>query len=377
MDALKRTALHSFHISQKAKMVDFAGFHMPIVYAKLGTVKEHHYSREVASMVDISHVAQFEVRGADREKFLEHITPVDFQKAQYGQASLSMMMNEKAGIKDDCMVTRMEDHLVMVMNGGCKDKDVAHIQDTLKNSPLVRGADVQFIPLERSLVAMQGPKAAEILSEFVDGIPDMDFMSCRQKVKINGIEVQLSRCGYSGEDGFEIAVADKDVVQLVELLQSRNVELIGLGARDTLRMETGLNLYGNELSEETNPVALRLMWWISKRRMAEGGFIGHEALKQLRANASKGAVPQLRVGLVSTGPIPRRDTVIEVDGKKVGFVTSGVPSPTLKKNLALGFIDREFAEVGTKVDFVVRDRRVPAEVAKPPFLTPKYYRKSQ
>jgi aminomethyltransferase len=142
-------------------------------------------------------------------------------------------------------------------------------------------------------------------------------------------------------------------------------------------METGLNLYGNELSENTNPVALRLMWWISKRRMEEGGFIGYEALKHLKANASKGAVPQLRVGLVSTGPIPRRDTVIEVNGKEVGYVTSGVPSPTLKKNLALGFIDRELADVGTKVDFVIRGRRVPAEIAKPPFLPPKYYRKQQ
>ncbi|KPA81397.1 putative mitochondrial aminomethyltransferase, mitochondrial precursor [Leptomonas pyrrhocoris] len=377
MEALKKTALHGFHISQKAKTVDFAGFHMPMAYAKLGTIKEHHYSRKVVSMMDVSHVGQFEIRGADRERFMEHITPVDFQKARHGQASLSMMMNERAGIKDDCMLTKMDDHLVMVLNGGCKDKDVAHIEDVLQNSPQTRGADVQFIPLERSLIAVQGPKAATILSEFVDGIPDMDFMSCRQKVNVKGMEVQLSRCGYTGEDGFEIAVSNEDVVPLVELLQSRHVELIGLGARDTLRMETGLNLYGNELSEETNPVALRLMWWISKRRMEEGGFIGHAALKHLRANATKGAVPQLRVGLVSTGPVPRRDTVIEVDGKEVGYVTSGVPSPTLKKNVALGFIDRAFADVGTKVDFVVRGRRVPAEVAKPPFLLPKYYRKPQ
>ncbi|KAL7695880.1 aminomethyltransferase mitochondrial precursor [Lotmaria passim] len=377
MESLKKTALHSFHISQKAKMVNFAGYHMPIAYAKLGLLKEHHYSREVASMVDVSHVAQFEVRGADRERFLEFITPVDFQKARCGQASLSMMMNEKAGIKDDCMVTKMEDHLVMVMNGGCMEKDVAHINNVLQNAPEMHGADVHFIHLDRSLIAVQGPKVAAILSEFVEGIPDMDFMSCRQKVNIKGIEVQLSRCGYSGEDSFEIAVSNDDVVPLVELLQSRGVEMIGLGARDTLRMETGLNLYGNELSEETNPVALRLMWWISKRRMEEGGFIGYDALKHLKANASKGAVPQLRVGLVSEGLIPRRGTKIEVDGKEVGYVTSGVPSPTLKKNLALGFIDREFADIGTNVDFIVRGRRVPARVAKPPFLAPKYYRKPQ
>jgi aminomethyltransferase len=377
MEPLKKTALHSFHLAQKAKMVDFGGFHMPIAYAKLGTIKEHHYTREAASMVDVSHVGQFEIRGADRERFMEYITPVDFQKARLGQVSLSMIMNDKAGIMDDCMLTKMEDHLVMVFNGNNKEKDVNHMEEALRSSPKLRGADVHFIPLERSLITVQGPKTAEILSEFVDGIPDMDFMECRQNLKIKGMDVQLSRCGYSGEDSFEIAVSNDDVVQLVELLQSRNVELIGLGARDTLRMETGLNLYGNELSENTNPVALRLMWWISKRRMEEGGFIGYEALKHLKTNASKGAVPQLRVGLVSTGPIPRRDTVIEVNGKEVGYVTSGVPSPTLKKNLALGFIDRELADVGTKVDFVIRGRRVPAEIAKPPFLPPKYYRKQQ
>ncbi|KAL7695881.1 aminomethyltransferase mitochondrial precursor [Lotmaria passim] len=377
MSSLKKTALHSFHVAQKAKMEGFAGYHMPISYPKMGVLKEHLYTREVAGIFDVSHMGQYEIRGADREKFMEFVTPVDLKRSHPGHASLTMLTNATGGIKDDCIVTKMEDHLFLVLNAGCKDKDVAHIHEALKTAPELRGADVQFIPLERSLVALQGPKAAAILSEFVDGVPDMDFMSCRQKVNIKGIEAQVSRCGYTGEDGFEIAVADKDAVALVELFLSKKAEMIGLGARDSLRLEAGLNLYGHELSEETNPVAARFMWSISKRRMEEGGFIGYDAIKHFRDNASKGAVPQLRVGLVSTGPVAREHTKIEVDGKEVGYVTSGCPSPCLKKNVALGYVNRDLAKKGTKVNLVVRDRRVPAEIATPPFVPTKYYRKPQ
>ncbi|KAG5465698.1 hypothetical protein CUR178_00410 [Leishmania enriettii] len=373
---LKKTALHSFHLAQQAKMEAFAGYHMPISYRKLGVLKEHLYTREVAGIFDVSHMGQYEVRGADRERFMEYVTPVDLQRTQVGQGALTMLTNAQGGIKDDCIVTKMADHLFLVLNAGCKEKDVAHMEAVLREGAM-KGADVQLVPLERSLVALQGPKAAAILSEFMDGVPDLDFMHCHGKADIKGMEVQVTRCGYTGEDGFEISVSNKDVVALVELFVSRKAEMVGLGARDSLRLEAGLNLYGHELTEETNPVAVRFMWSISKRRMEEGGFIGYEPIKGFHDNASKGAVPRLRVGLVSTGPVARRHTAIEVSGKQVGEVTSGGPSPCLKKNIALGYLDRGLAKKGVKVDLVVRNRRVPAEVVTPPFVPAHFYRKPE
>ncbi|CAG9583925.1 putative glycine synthase [Leishmania major strain Friedlin] len=372
--SLKKTALHLFHLAQQAKMDAFAGYHMPISYGRLGVLKEHLYTREVAGIFDVSHVGQYEVRGADRERFLEHVTPVDLQRIRAGHGALTMLTNAQGGIKDDCIVTKMADHLFLVLNAGCKEKDVAHMESVLRESAM-KGADVQLVPLDRSLIALQGPQAAAILSEFMDDVPGMGFMQCRQRVNIKGMEVQVTRCGYTGEDGFELSVSNTDIVALVELLMSRKAEMIGLGARDSLRLEAGLNLYGHELTEDINPVAARFMWVISKRRMAEGGFIGYEPIKYLRDNASKGAVPRLRVGLVSTGPVAREKTVIEVGGKPVGEVTSGCPSPCLKKNIAIGYLDRELAKDGVKVDLVVRGRRVAAVVVTPPFVPARYYRK--
>lgn len=374
MASLKKTALHGFHVARQAKMEAFAGYQMPISYAKMGVLKEHLYTRNMAGVFDVSHMGQYEVRGADREKFMEYVTPVDLRRTNINCGALTMLTNEKGGVKDDCIVTKMEDHLFLVLNAGCKDKDVAHMRSVLEEGPM-KGADVQLIPLERSLVAFQGPMAASILSKYVEDVPGLDFMHCRQNVKIKGIDAHVTRCGYTGEDGFEIAVADEDVVSLVELLLAEEAEMVGLGARDSLRLEAGLNLYGHELSEDINPVAARFMWCISKRRLEEGGFIGHEAIMQFKNTAATGGVPQLRVGFISTGPVARENTIVEVDGKPVGRITSGCPSPCLKKNIALGYIERDLAKKGAKVNLVVRDRRVPAEVTTPPFVPPKYHRK--
>lgn len=368
--SMKKTALHALHVAKKAHMAEFAGYDMPIFYAGMGVLKEHIYTREKAGIFDVSHMGQYEIRGADRVKFMEWVTPVDLQKVNLHQGALTMITNEDGGLKDDCIVTKYDDHLFLVLNAGCKDKDIAHLE---KMRAQFKG-DVHIVPLERSLVALQGPQAAPILSNFVDNVPDLDFMYGRQGVKVKGMPVQVTRCGYTGEDGFEIAVNDADATNLVELLMGKEAKLIGLGARDSLRLEAGLNLYGHELSETINPVAARFMWSISKRRMEEGGFIGYEKIKYYKDNAEK-AVPQLRVGVVSTGAVARDGTVIEVDGKQVGKLTSGCPSPCLKKNVALGYIDRAFSKKGTKVELVVRDRRVPAEIALPPFVPTRYYRK--
>ncbi|EPY22708.1 aminomethyltransferase [Strigomonas culicis] len=350
-------------------MAEFAGYDMPISYPGMGVLKEHLYTREAAGIFDVSHMGQYEIRGADRERFLEWVTPVDLKRTAVTQGALTMITNAAGGIKDDCIVTKYEDHLFLVLNAGCKDKDMAHLEAMRAEFK----GDVAFVPLERSLIALQGPQAAAIVGKYVADIPALDFMYGRQKVDVKGIPVQLTRCGYTGEDGFEIAVADSQAEALTELLLAEGAKLIGLGARDSLRLEAGLNLYGHELTEETTPVAARFMWSISKRRMEEGGFIGYEPIKHAKENAS--AVPQLRVGILSSGPVARENTPIELDGKVVGRLTSGCPSPCLKKNVGLGYVDRALAKKGTAVELVVRGKRVKAEVATPPFVPAHYYRK--
>lgn len=350
-------------------MGEFAGYDMPIFYQGMGVLKEHMYTREAAGIFDVSHMGQYEIRGADRVKFTEWVMPADVAKMPSGTSVLTMIPNERGGLLDDCIITKYEDHIFVVLNAGCKEKDVEHLE---KMRAEFKG-DVQLVPLERSLVALQGPKAAQILSHYVDNLADLDFLHGRKEVIIKGMKTQVTRCGYTGEDGFEIAAENKEVGNLVDLLMEKDAKLIGLGARDSLRLEGGMNLYGHELSEDINPVAARFMWAIPKRRMEEGGFIGYEKIKFFKENNS--AVPQLRVGVISTGPVARENTPIEVNGKVVGRLTSGCPSPCIKKNIGLGYVDRDLAKKGTKVELIIRDRRVAAEITPPPFVPLRYYRK--
>lgn len=369
MSALKKTALHGLHVAKKAHMGEFAGYDMPIFYQGMGVLKEHMYTREAAGIFDVSHMGQYEIRGADRDKFTELVMPVDLQKLEVGAGALTMLPNEQGGLLDDCIVSKYGDHNFLVLNAGCKDKDVAHLEKVRADFK----GEVDIVHVDRSLIALQGPKAAEILANFVDGLPDLAFMHGREDVSIKGIKAHVTRCGYTGEDGFEIAAANADILKLVDLLMEKDARLIGLGARDSLRLEGGMNLYGHELSEDINPVMARFMWAISKRRMEEGGFIGYEKIKHFKENPT--AVPRLRVGIVSAGPVARENTVIELDGKVVGKLTSGCPSPCLKKNISLGYLDRDLAKKGTKVELVVRDRRIAAEVVTLSFVPLKYYGK--
>lgn len=371
MSSLKKTSLYGLHLAEKATMAEFAGYSMPILYARMGVLKEHMYTRQNAGLFDVSHMGQYELRGADREKFMKWATPIDLGKLNNGQGCLTMILNEKGGIKDDCIVSKYDDHLFLVLNAGCKDKDVAHLEGLMKDFK----GNVHLVPLERSLLALQGPNAVSVLSHYIDNVGSLGFLYGLQKLQVKGVTVQVTRCGYSGEDGFEIAVSDNDAATLVELLMKHDARLTGLGARDSLRLEAGLNLYGHELTEDTSPVAARLMWCISKRRMESGGFVGYESVKHFSDNPS--SVPQLRVGILSEGPVAREGTSIEVNGRAVGHVTSGCPSPCVKKNIGLGYVDRDIAKVGTKVDLVVRDRRIPAEVASLPFVPARQFRKGK
>jgi aminomethyltransferase len=281
-----------------------------------------------------------------------------------------MILNPAGGVIDDCIITRYEDHVFVVINAGCKDKDIAHFQQKLTEFK----GDVTMEIVDKSLVALQGPLAHKVLSQYVSNLDKLPFMSGLLNQSVKGIPVQVTRCGYTGEDGFEISAEHKDVEALTELfLTNPDVQMIGLGARDSLRLEAGMCLYGHELNETINPVAARLMWCITKDRMTKGGFIGYDKVKEFRDKQQE-LVPQVRVGVMSQGPVARDATPIQLDGKVVGNVTSGCPSPTVGKNIAMAYVDRALANKGQKVQLNVRNKLIEGEVVTLPFTKPNYYK---
>ncbi|ESL08956.1 glycine cleavage T-protein [Trypanosoma rangeli SC58] len=368
---LRHTALYGFHVSHKARMVPFAGYHMPIHYSR-GLLHEHLHTRSAASLFDVSHMGSFEVWGADRYKFFQWLTPSTVAELPDGNAVLTLFLNESAGVKDDCIVSKYADRLLVVVNAGCKEKIMSHVRERLAE---FRG-DAIIMELDCAMVSLQGPQAAAVMAPFVEDLEKLSFMQARRSISVQGISVTLTRCGYSGEDGFDIIVPHEHAVQFAELLlQNPATELAGLGARDSLRTEAGLCLYSQELSEEISPVEARLMWSIPKRRMEEGGFIGYDRLKTL-VQRTRELVPRMRMGIISIakGPVGRTGTPILHDGAVVGEVTSGVPSPTLGRNIAMGYVDRKKARVGQHVELDVRGKRVPGELTLPRFVSLRYYK---
>jgi aminomethyltransferase len=368
--AEKKTALYDFHVSIGGKMVPFAGWSMPVQYTP-GVFKEHVACRTKASAFDVSHMGQLRFYGADREAFLEYISVADVKALPAGKGRLSCMLNTKAGILDDIIVTRFEQHIGVVINAGRTTEDLAHMRQCLKD---FRG-DVELVHDETlSLVALQGPSAAAVLTRLgVEGLEKLNFM-CARPATIAGINTNITRCGYTGEDGFEISAPHAEIVKLSQILaKDTDVTFTGLGARDSLRMEAGMCLYGHELTESTNPVEACLNWLITKRRLTDGGFIGYDALKALKANPAN--TPMRRVGLKSKGPCAREEVaVFDAEGKTaIGKVTSGCPSPTLMCNIAQAYVPVEASKPGTKVKLQVRGKLVDAEVAKMSFVPTGYY----
>jgi aminomethyltransferase len=367
MSGMKKTALYALHKSLGARMAPFAGYEMPIQYPS-GIMKEHLHTRTAAGLFDVSHMRQVSFFGEDALAFLEWVLPADIKALATNQARLSMILNDKAGVIDDCIVRKDTDRLSVVLNAGCADKDLVHIRAKLGEF----GKRVTLEEYTMSLLALQGPKAMAVLGQYVPDIDKLPFMYGRAG-NVAGIPVHITRCGYTGEDGFEISVADNKAEELTSIfLKSSDVQLIGLGARDSLRLEAGLNLYGHELNEDINPVAARIMWCITKRRLAEGGYIGHENVLKFRDDQA--LVPQLRSGIISTGPVARENTNVLINGKKVGTVTSGCPSPSLGKNIAIAYLDRDVSKKGTKVELEVRGKLVAGEVTTTPFVPTRYYK---
>lgn len=367
---LKKTPLHALHQRLGAKMAGFAGYDMPIQYG-LGILKEHLHTRAAAGLFDVSHMGQAWLTGADPAAAMERMVPGDLQALAPGQQRYTQFLNDKGGILDDLMVTRAgepmgHDGLFIVVNAACKDADFARMEKTLSGA-----ADLERIG-DRALVALQGPQAATVLSRFADGVDTMPFMTAK-RVSVAGVDCLVSRSGYSGEDGYEISIPAADAMDLSEtLLACEEVEAIGLGARDSLRLEAGLCLYGHDIDEGTTPVEAGLLWSIGKRRRTDGGFPGADVV----GAQIKDGVSRKRVGILPEGRAPAREgtEILSAEGNPIGTVTSGGFGPSVGGPVAMGYVAVEHATAGTPVQLSVRGKLLPAAVHKLPFVEQRYYR---
>ena len=370
---LLSTALHDLHVELGAKMVPFAGYDMPVQYPA-GILTEHLHTRESAGLFDVSHMGQIRIRA---ESFtaaaaaLERLCPADFQALKPGQQRYSFFTDNAAGILDDLMVTRMgpgdeSDHIFMVVNAGCKDADIAHLKSNLNGR-----CEIEVLA-DRSLVALQGPKAAAVFARLAPESAKLKFMS-GAKLKAAGIDVLATRSGYTGEDGFEISVANSDIVAFTrKLLAEPEVKPIGLGARDSLRLEAGLCLYGNDITEKTNPVEANLVWAMQKRRRDEGGFPGAGIVQRQLAEGPS----RKRVGILPEGKAPARahTEITDQQGRIIGEITSGGFGPSLGAPVAMGYVETAHAATGTAINLMVRGKALPAKVAAMPFVPHRYQR---
>lgn len=365
---LKLTPLDALHRELGGKMVPFAGYAMPVQYPS-GIMAEHLHCREHAGLFDVSHMGQVVLRGAGADKALEALLTGDICALGVNKLRYSLFTNENGGILDDLMVTRRENDLYLVVNAGVKDQDIAHLRAHLEP----KGIEVEVLD-DRALIALQGPKAVDALAKLNAGVADLTFMSAGG-FELNGAACWVSRSGYTGEDGFEISVpADKAESLARVLLSDAHVAPIGLGARDSLRLEAGLCLYGHDIDTETTPVEASLTFALSKRRREEGGFPGSDTiLGQL-----KNGTTRLRVGLQLQGRQPAREGAEIVDGanKVIGRVTSGGFAPSVGAPIAMGYVAAEHAAVGTKLGVLVRGKRLEADIATMPFVPNRYFRKS-
>ncbi|CAH2245944.1 jg27804 [Pararge aegeria aegeria] len=372
---VKKTPLHNLHKKYGGKLVDFAGFLLPVQYSDLSVSASHLFTRSNASIFDVSHMLQTNVRGKDCISWFESICPVDLKGMEPGTGSLTVFLNEKGGIIDDLIVNKvMEDQLYIVSNAGRLEVDKQHMMET---SEILRkkGKDVtvEFWDVtERALIALQGPKAANNLQTLTDiPLSELTFMTSQLGL-VAGVECRVTRCGYTGEDGFEISIpADKAENVTEALLQSQDIKLAGLGARDSLRLEAGLCLYGNDIDESVTPVEAALTWLIAKRRRAEANFPGGDLiLRQIKEGVSK-----RRVGIrMESGAPARKDAILKnVKGDNIGKITSGCPSPSLGGNVAMGYVVEEFKKVGNELSVNIRGKDVFCKIAKMPFVPSKYY----
>lgn len=376
MADLLRTPLYDFHVKNGAKLVPFAGYEMPVQYP-LGVMNEHKHCRASAGLFDVSHMGQVLIKPKsgnieDACLALETLVPMDICALKPGRQRYAFFTNDEGGILDDLMVANRGDHLFLVVNAACKDADIAHMQKYLSET-----CEISVIE-DRALIALQGPDAESVLSSLIPSMADLKFMDV-VIVDFDGIELWVSRSGYTGEDGYEISVPADNASQFVTKLADNDlVEPIGLGARDSLRLEGGLCLYGNDIDESTTPVEAALTWAIQKARRAggarEGGFPGSDKILAQFENGAE----RKRVGLLPEGRAPMRAGTklfaSETSSDEIGEITSGGFGPSVNSPVSMGYISTEFSDEGTQVFAEVRGKRLPANVSKMPFVAANFKR---
>ncbi|MES0813045.1 glycine cleavage system aminomethyltransferase GcvT [Roseibium sp. SCPC15] len=363
-DAPKRTPLYDLHVELGGKMVDFAGWEMPVQYP-MGIMGEHKQCREKAALFDVSHMGQVILKGENVAEKLETICPQAFTALKEGKARYSFFTNENGGIMDDLIVSNAGDHFFVVVNASMRHQDIPHMAKHLD------GVEVTEI-FDRALVAVQGPKAEDVVGALCPAARDMKFMETMLG-DINGVECRISRLGYTGEDGYEISIPQDKAVEVTRaFLADENCEPAGLGARDSLRLEAGLCLYGNDIDNDTSPIEASLNWAIQKRRREEGGFPGADRVLR---DIAEGTSRKL-VGIKPEGRAPARQgvEVQSLEGESIGTVTSGGFGPTVGGPVALGYVATAQAEPGTKVNLMVRGKAQPAEIVSLPFVQQNYKR---
>jgi aminomethyltransferase len=362
---LKRTPLFALHLALGARMVPFAGYEMPVQYPS-GILDEHLHTRSKAGLFDVSHMGQLSLVGGNPVKALEALVPGDLLALALYRMRYTLLLNEEGGILDDLMATRLGDALLLVVNAARKEADLAHLRARLARPTTIE-------PLEdRALLALQGPAAATVLSRFGEDVAPLGFMTAMETV-LAGSKCLVTRSGYTGEDGFEISLPADGAAALAEMLLAQpEVRPIGLGARDSLRLEAGLCLYGHDIDETTTPIEAALAWTIGKRRCAEAGFLGSEVvLRQLAEGAAR-----TRVGIRPDGRGAARAATpnVKSNGAKVGRVTSGGFGPSVGGPIAMGYVDHRYAAAGTPLALLVRGTPRPARVVRLPFVQHRYYR---
>ena len=360
---IKKTSLYKLHQDSKAKFVEFAGYHMPIQYSE-GIVEEHKFTRKHSGIFDVSHMGQLFVYGGEELiGDLEKIFPLDLKNLKLNHSKYSFLMNKDAGIYDDLIITKIKEGFLIILNAACKDNDFEILKKLLNNKYKM------ILDEKRSLIAIQGPKSADILSNVVNGVEDLNFMSGNW-FSFNEQKIYITRSGYTGEDGFEISVENELADQFTRKLIEKGAKLIGLGARDTLRLEAGLCLYGHELDKNKTPVEANLKWAISKDRISKGDFIGSDIIiKQLNDG-----VKQVRVGIKPEGKIIAREKtkIFNQSDLYIGEITSGTFGPSVNGPVAMGYVENEFSKKDTKVFLEVRGKKHPANICGLPFYKKSY-----
>ena len=358
---LKQTPLYSLHLELNAKMVEFAGYLMPVQYDK-GIIHEHLHCRHHAGFFDISHMGQCLILGAKAASELERLTPSNITGLKLGEQKYTVLTNPDGGVIDDIIITRIDAGLMIIVNAACKEKDFAHLKNQLK------ACEFQELP-DQALLALQGVAAVKVMEKFSPDATKLSFMqSCATEIK--GMVCHISRSGYTGEDGFEISVANEQAETLARLLLAeKEVEPIGLGARDTLRLEAGLCLYGHELNESITPVEAGLRWIIKKDHSQ---FLGAEKILQQLARGAE----IIRVGLLVDSKIPVREgsVITDSEDKVIGHVTSGSFSPSLGKPVALALIEKNAASLDNRLYAQVRNQKLAVTVTRLPFVPHRYHR---